>query len=99
MRVSKRGRRRPPAEELRINIGKMWDAGATQSEIVDKLQVSDDAVRYHLQKAGVPASQQHKAHPVIRGMRICVQCRRNKELMRYPSPRHAVCTECIHREP
>jgi hypothetical protein len=97
MRESKRGRRRPASEALRISVGKMWDAGATQSEIADALQVPDADVRYHLLKAGVPANQQDKAHPVIRGKRICVRCKENKELTRYPSPRHAVCTECVHK--
>lgn len=97
MRVSKRGRRRPASEELRINIGKMWDAGATQLEIADALQVPDAAVRYHLQKAGVPATRQHKAHPVVRGKRVCVQCKANKELTLYPSPRHAICLACLQK--
>jgi hypothetical protein len=98
MRTSKRGRRRPPAEELRISIGKMWDAGATQTEIADALQVSDAAVRFHLQKTGVPPSRQHKGHPVIHGKRICVQCGKNKNLASYPSPRHAICTACIREK-
>jgi hypothetical protein len=97
MRVSKRGRRRPAAEEMRINIGKMWDAGATQREIADALQVPDADVRYHLQKAGVPPESQNKAHPVVRGKRICVQCKANKELALYPSPRHATCLACLQK--
>jgi len=97
MRQSKRGRRKHPSEALRISVGKMWDAGATQAEIADALQVPDADVRYHLQKAGVPANLQDKAHPVIRGKRVCVRCKENKELSRYPSPRHAVCTECVRK--
>ena len=95
MRTTKRGRGRHPAEELRINIGKLWDAGATQLEIADALQVSSSAVRYHLQKAGVPPTLQHKAHPVVHGKRVCVQCGKSKELTLYPSPRHAICMICI----
>ena len=97
MRISKRGRRRPAAEQVRIDIGKMWDAGATQLEIADALQVPDADVRYHLQKAGVPATQQHKAHPVVRGKRVCVQCKKNKDLTGYPSPRHAICLDCLQK--
>ncbi len=74
----------------------MWDAGATQLEIADALQTPISNVRFHLQKVGVPPEQQHKPHPVVRGMRVCVQCKLNKELNLYPSPRHAICTECIH---
>jgi len=73
----------------------MWDSGATQREIVDALQVPVSAVRYHLQRLGVPADQQHKPHPLIEGKRVCVQCKETKELTRYPSPRHAICTQCI----
>ena len=97
MRISKRGRGKHPGEALRINIGKMWDSGATQLEIADALQVSSPAVRYHLQRLGVPPDQQHKPHPLVRGKRVCVQCRETKELTRYPSPRHAICTECIRK--
>jgi hypothetical protein len=95
MRTSKRGRGKNPVEELRRKIGKMWDAGATQLEIADALQVPVSDVRYHLQKSGVPATLQHKAHPRVNGKRVCVQCRENKELTRYPSPRHAICLACL----
>jgi orotate phosphoribosyltransferase-like protein len=95
MRTSKRGRGKHPVEELRKKIGKMWDAGSTQREIADALQVPSADVRYHLLKSGVPAALQHKAHPVVNGKRVCVQCRENKELTRYPSPRHAVCLACL----
>jgi hypothetical protein len=99
MRNSKRGRGKNPVEELRKKIGKMWDAGATQLEIADALQVPAADVRYQLQKSGVPTNMQHKAHPVVRGMRVCVQCKQNQELTRYPSPRHAVCLECMNKKP
>ena len=97
MRTSKHGRGKHPGEALRMNIGKMWDAGATQLEIADALQVSSPAVRYHLQRLGVPPDQQHKPHPLVRGKRICVQCKINKELTLYPTPRHAICTTCIRQ--
>ena len=35
-----------------------------------------------------------KAHPVVRGKRVCVQCKHNIELSRYPTPRHAICMAC-----
>lgn len=98
MRISKRGRHKHPSEELRIRIGKMWDAGATQREIADALQVPDADVRYHLQKAGVPATRQHQGHPVVQGKRICVECKANKELALYPSPRHATCLACLQKK-
>jgi predicted ArsR family transcriptional regulator len=97
MRTTKRGRGKHPVEELRKKIGKMWDAGATQREIADALQVPSSDVRYHLQKLGVPETLQHKAHPVVRGKRVCVQCRENKELTLYPSPRHAICLACLSK--
>ena len=97
MRTTKRGRGKHPVEELRKKIGKMWDAGATQLEIADALQVPVSDVRYHLQKSGVPATLQHQAHPVVRGKRVCVQCRENKELTLYPSPRHAICSACLNK--
>jgi hypothetical protein len=97
MRTSKRGRRRPASEQVRIDIGKMWDAGATRLEIADALQVPDADVRYHLQRAGVPPQEQHKPHPVAGGKRICVQCKKNLELARYPSPRHAICLDCVQK--
>jgi hypothetical protein len=95
MRTTKRGRGKHPVEELRKKIGKMWDGGATQLEIADALQVPSADVRYHLQKSGVPATLQHRAHPVVHGKRVCVQCRENQELTRYPSPRHAICLVCL----
>jgi hypothetical protein len=95
MRTTKHGRGKHPVEELRKKIGKMWDAGSTQREIADALRVPSADVRYHLQKSGVPATLQHKAHPVVSGKRVCVQCRESKELARYPSPRHAICLECL----
>jgi len=98
MRTSKRGRGKHPVEELRKKIGKMWDAGATQREIADTLQVPYADVRYQLQKSGVPPALQHKAHPVAGGKRVCVQCRENKELSLYPSPRHAVCLACLNKK-
>jgi len=82
---------------MRIDIGKMWDAGATQLEIADALQIPDADVRYHLQKAGVPPQQQRKPHPVAQGKRVCVQCRKSFELSRYPSPRHAICLDCVRK--
>lgn len=97
MRTSKRGRGKHPVEELRKKIGKMWDAGATQREIADTLQVPSADVRYQLQKLGVPANLQDKPHPLVQGKRVCVQCRENKELSRYPSPRHAICLECLKK--
>jgi len=97
MRIAKHGRGKHPVEELRKKIGKMWDAGATQLEIADALQVPSADVRYHLQKSGVPANLQHKAHAVAHGKRVCVQCRENKELTRYPSPRHAICLACLNK--
>lgn len=78
MRTSKRGRGKHPVEELRKKIGKMWDAGATQREIADRLQVPAADVRYQLQKFGVPAGLQHKSHPVVDGKRVCVQCEEKK---------------------
>jgi hypothetical protein len=98
MRTNKRGRGKHPVEELRKKIGKMWDAGATQREIADTLQVPYADVRYQLEKSGVPAALQHKAHPVAGGKRVCVQCRVSKELNLYPSPRHAVCLACLHKK-
>jgi hypothetical protein len=98
MRTNKRGRGKHPLEELRKQIGKMWDAGATQREIADELQVPSSDVRYHLLKAGVPAALQHKAHPVVRGKRACVQCGESKELSLYPSPRHTVCLTCLSKK-
>jgi hypothetical protein len=95
MRTNKHGRGKHSVEELRKKIGKMWDAGSTQREIADALQVPSANVRYHLQKSGVPAILQHKAHPVVGGKRVCVQCRENKELSRYPSPRHTICLACL----
>jgi hypothetical protein len=95
MRTSKRGRGKSPTEELAKRVGKMWDAGSTQLEIADKLQTSVSAVRFQLQRIGVPPDQQNKAHPVANGKRICVQCKQNKELTLYPSPRHAICIACI----
>src|ERR1700758_1617348 len=86
MRTTKRGRGKHPVEELRKKIGKMWDAGSTQREIADALQVPAADVRYQLLKSGVPAGLQHKSHPVVGGKRVCVQCRENQELTRYPSP-------------
>ena len=97
MRINKRGRGKHPVEELRKKIGKMWDAGATQLEIADALQVPAADVRYHLQKSGVPTTLQHKPHPVVRRKRVCVQCRENKELTLYPSPRHAICSACLSK--
>jgi hypothetical protein len=97
MRTSKHGRGKHPVEELRKKIGKMWDAGATQREIADALQVPSANVRYHLLKSGVPATLQHKAHPVVGGKRVCVQCRQNKELTLFPSPRHAICLVCLNK--
>jgi hypothetical protein len=97
MRTTKRGRGKHPVEELRKKIGKMWDAGKTQLEIADALQVPASDVRYQLLKSGVPAAVQHKPHPVIRGKRMCVQCGENKELTLYPSPRHATCLACLKK--
>jgi hypothetical protein len=97
VRTSKRGRGKNPTEELAKKIGKMWDAGSTQLEIADALQVSTSAVRFHLQKVGIPPDKQHKPHPVVGGKRVCVQCKRNQELNLYPSPRHAICMDCIHK--
>ena len=97
MRKTKHGRGKHPVEQLRKKIGKMWDAGATQREIADALQVPASDVRYQLQKSGVPATLQHQAHPVVRGKRVCVQCRENKELNLYPSPRHAICLSCLNK--
>jgi hypothetical protein len=97
MRTNKRGRGKHPVEELRKKIGKMWDAGSTQREIADALQVPSADVRYQLLKSGVPANLQDKPHPVVHGKRVCVQCRGNKELSRYPSPRHAICSECLKK--
>src|ERR1700692_3308230 len=98
MRTTRHGRGTHPVEEVRKKIGKMWDAGATQLEIADALQVPAADVRYHLQKSGVPANLQHKAHPVVRGKRACVQCRANKEPTLDPSPRHAVCLACMKKD-
>ena len=98
MRTNKHGRGKHPVEELRKKIGKMWDAGATQREIADTLQVPYADVRYQLQKSGVPPALQNKAHPVAGGKRVCVQCRKNKELNLYPSPRHAVCLACLNKK-
>jgi hypothetical protein len=97
MRTNKRGRGKHPVEELRKKIGKMWDAGSTQREIADALQVPSADVRYQLLKSGVPANLQDKPHPVMHGKRVCVQCQGNKELSRYPSPRHAICSECLKK--
>jgi hypothetical protein len=97
VRTSKRGRGSSPNEELGKKIGKMWDAGSTQLEIADALEVSTSAVRFHLQKVGIPNDQQHKSRPLVRGKRACVQCKASKELNLYPSPRHAICTACIHK--
>jgi hypothetical protein len=97
MRTSKKGRGINPTEQLAKKIGKMWDAGSTQLEIADALQVSTSAVRFQLQRVGVPPDRQHKPHPVVRGKRVCVQCSASKELNLYPSPRHAICTACIRK--
>src|ERR1700677_2702802 len=97
MRTSKRSRGKNPTEELAKKIGKLCDAGSTQLEIADALQTSTSAVRFHLQKVGVPPDQQHKPHPVAHGKRICVQCKQNKELNLYPSPRHAICLMCVRQ--
>jgi hypothetical protein len=97
MRTNKHGRGKHPVEELRKKIGKMWDAGATQREIADTLQVPYADVRYQLLKSGVPAALQNKPHPVVQGKRVCVQCRENKELTLYPTPRHAICLVCLSK--
>jgi len=97
MRTTKRGRGKHPVEELRKKIGKMWDAGKTQLEIADALQVPAADVRYQLLKSGVPAALQHQPHPLTHGKRVCVQCAENKELTLYPSPRHAICLACLKK--
>jgi hypothetical protein len=86
-------------DKLRERIKALLDAGKSQREIAEKLDLVPSAVAYHVRKLGIPAKVYGTPLPIKNGKRECARCRERKVIGSFPSKYHAVCTACYQSTP